>query len=208
VALCELRSDEGGEGWPRLVRGRRSSGRAFYRRARKEGAVELLGSGELHSAAHKCRTAPPRGHHGGAVPSRTLVKGRGGRSGAKLPCAARRRRRGRRRWPEVTAVKGRREDDETADKRGHPASGGERARERGRLTGGDDSPEGGRESVGWAGARVEAGRKWAERGGKCGCEGEEAAGLGWETAQQGGRRVFLFFFFFSKPYFPFCIFFF
>jgi hypothetical protein len=74
--------------------------------------VELLGSGELHSVAHKCRTAPPRGQHGGAVPARTLVKGRGGRSGAKLPCAARRWRRGRRRWPEVTAVKGRREDDE------------------------------------------------------------------------------------------------
>jgi hypothetical protein len=37
VALCELRSDEGGEGWPRLVRGRRSSGRPFYRRAREGG---------------------------------------------------------------------------------------------------------------------------------------------------------------------------
>jgi hypothetical protein len=105
-------------------------------------------------------------------------------------------------------VKGRREDDETADKRGHPASGGERARERGRLTGGDGSPERGRESVGRAGVHVEAGRKWAERGGKRGREGEEAAGLGWETTQQGGRRVFLFFFLFSKSYFPFCIFFF
>jgi hypothetical protein len=92
--------------------------------------VELLSSGELHSAAHKCRTAPPRGHHGGAVPVRTLVKGRGGRSGAKLSCAARRRRGGRRRWPEVTAVKGRRKDDEAADKRGHTARGSERARER------------------------------------------------------------------------------
>jgi hypothetical protein len=37
VALCELRPDEGGEGWPRLVRGRRSSERAFYRRAREGG---------------------------------------------------------------------------------------------------------------------------------------------------------------------------
>jgi hypothetical protein len=129
VALCELRSDEGGEGWPWLVRGRRSSGRPFYRRAREGGAVELRGSSELHSAGHKCRTAPPRGHHGGAVPVRTLVKG-GGRSSAKLPCAARRRRRGRRRWPEVTAMKGRREDDEAADKRGHAASGSERERER------------------------------------------------------------------------------
>jgi hypothetical protein len=93
--------------------------------------------------------------------ARTLVKGRGGRSGAKLPCAARRRRRGRRRWPEVTAVKGRREDDEVADKRGHTARGSERARERERLTGGAALPVRGRESAGWAGARVEAGRRWA-----------------------------------------------
>jgi hypothetical protein len=96
-------------------------------------------------------------------------------------------------------VKGRREDDETADKRGHPASGGERARERGRLTGGDGSPEGGRESVGRAGACMEAGRKWAERGGKCGREGEEAAGLGWETAQQGGEGFSSFSFYFLNP---------
>jgi hypothetical protein len=33
----ELSSDEGGEGWPWLVRGRRSSGRPFYRRAREGG---------------------------------------------------------------------------------------------------------------------------------------------------------------------------
>jgi hypothetical protein len=31
----ELSSDEGGEGWPRSVRGRRSSGRPFYRHARE-----------------------------------------------------------------------------------------------------------------------------------------------------------------------------
>jgi hypothetical protein len=35
----------------------------------------------LHSVAHKCRTAPPMRHHGGAVPARTLVKG-GGEDGA------------------------------------------------------------------------------------------------------------------------------
>jgi hypothetical protein len=40
-----------------------------------------------------------------------------------------------------------------------------------------------------------------------GREGEVAAGLGRESAQQG-LRVFLFFFLFSKSYFPFCIFFF
>jgi hypothetical protein len=147
------------------VRGRRSSGRAFYRRAREGGAVELFGSGELHSAAHKCRTAPPRGHHGGAVPARTLVKGRGGRSGAKLPCAARRRRGGRRRWPKVTAVKGRRKDDEAADKRGHSARGSERARERAADGWGRFASE--REAgcgAGWR-ARAEVGRRCAERGG-------------------------------------------
>jgi hypothetical protein len=32
----------GGEGWPRLVRGRRSSGRAFYRRAREGGRWSFL----------------------------------------------------------------------------------------------------------------------------------------------------------------------
>jgi hypothetical protein len=133
--------------------------------ARGKGAVELLGSGEQHSAAHKCRTAPPRGHHGGAVPARTLVKGRGGRSGAKLPCAARRRRGGRRRWPEVTAVKGRRKDDEAADKRGHSARGSERTRERAADGWGRFASE--REAgcgAGWR-ARAEAGRRWAERGG-------------------------------------------
>jgi hypothetical protein len=58
-----------------------------------------------------------------------------------------------------------------------------------------------------AGARRQAGdgpKEEEERG----REGEVAAGLGRESAQQGGRKVFLFFFLFSKTYFPFCIFFF
>jgi hypothetical protein len=89
----ELSSDEGGEGWPWLVRGRRSSGRPFYRRAREGGgAVELRGSGELHRVGHKCRTAPPKGHHGGAVPARTLVKG--GEGGAVPNFPVRREDRG------------------------------------------------------------------------------------------------------------------
>jgi hypothetical protein len=75
VALCELCSDEGGEGWPRLVRGRRSSGRPFYRRPRGGERWSSADAGELHSAGHKCRTAPPMRRHGGAVPARTLVKG-------------------------------------------------------------------------------------------------------------------------------------
>jgi hypothetical protein len=169
--------------------------------------VELLGSGEQHSAAHKCRTALPRGHHGGAVPARTLVKGRGGRSGAKLPCAARRRRGGQRRWPEVTAVKGRWKDDEAADKRGHSARGSERARERAADGWGHFASE--REAgcgAGWR-ARAEAGQRWAERGGAR-ARGGGGRGFGLGKGPAGGRRVFLFFFLFSKSYFPFCIFFF
>jgi hypothetical protein len=104
-------------------------------------------------------------------------------------------------------MKGRREDDETADKRGHTASGSERARERGRLTSGDGSSVRGRESAGRAGARARAGRKWAEGRMSAGARGDEATGLGRESAQQGGR-VFLFFFLFYNSYFPFCIFFF
>jgi hypothetical protein len=57
------------------------------------------------------------------------------------------------------------------------------------------SPERGRESVGRAGARVEAGRKWAERGGKRGREGEEAAGLGLGNGPAGGEKGFPLFLF-------------
>jgi hypothetical protein len=173
--------------------------------ARGKGAVELLGSGELHNAAHKCRTAPPRGHHGGAVPARTLVKGRGGRSGAKLPCAARRRRGGWRRWPEVTAVKGRRKDDEAADKRGRTARGSERARGRaadgwGRFA----SEREGERRAGWRarGSRLKLGRGERERGfaGRCGC----GFGPGNGPAGEGGG-VFLFSFLFSNSFIHFFI---
>jgi hypothetical protein len=92
-------------------------------------------------------------------------------------------------------MKGRREDDETTDKRGHTASGSERARERGRLTGGDGSSVRRRESAGRAGARVGAGRKWAEGRMSAGARGDEAAGLGRESAQQGGKGFFSFSFF-------------
>jgi hypothetical protein len=97
-------------------------------------------------------------------------------------------------------VKGRREDDETADKRGHTASGSERERERERLTGGDVSPVRGRESAGQAGAREGAGRNWAEGRGSAGVRGGAAAGLGRETAQQGREEGFsLFLFYFQFP---------
>jgi hypothetical protein len=104
-------------------------------------------------------------------------------------------------------MKGRREDDETADKRGHTASGSERARERaadgwGRFA----SEREGERRAGWRarGRRPKMGRGKNERGraGRCGC------GFGPGNGPAGGRRVFLFFFLFSKSYFPFCIFFF
>jgi hypothetical protein len=104
--------------------------------------------------------------------------------------------------------------------RGEPYAG----RTTKRLTGGAGPPVGASErESGWqvglacqrerggvrsglARARRQAGdgpKEEEERG----REGEVAAGLGRESAQQGGR-VFLFFFLFSKTYFPFCIFFF
>jgi hypothetical protein len=57
------------------VRGKRSSGRSFYRRAREGEWWSFAAPVSLHSVAHKCHTAPPMRHHGGAVPARTLVKG-------------------------------------------------------------------------------------------------------------------------------------
>jgi hypothetical protein len=119
----------GGEGWPKLVRGRRSSGRAFYRRAGARGAVELPDSGELPSAAingaQRCR---------GDATARWYRRGRwsrgGGRSGAKLPCAAEWQRGGRRRRPEVTSARGRRTYDEAADPWGRLVRGSERVRGR------------------------------------------------------------------------------
>jgi hypothetical protein len=67
----------------------------------------------------------------------------------------------------------------------------------------------GRRSAEWAGARAEAGREWAERGGARAWEGGgESRVLGRESAQQGEVKAFLFFFLLPNSYFPFCIFFF
>ena len=105
-------------------------------------------------------------------------------------------------------MKGRRKDDEAADKRGYSARGSERAREREQLTGGVALPERERRGAKRAGARAEAGRRWAAGGGARARERGEAAGLGRESAQQGEGRVFLFFFLLFNSYFPFCPFFF
>ena len=119
----------GGGWWSRLVRGRRGSGRAFYRRAGARGAVELPDSGELPGAAingaQRRRGDATAGQYWRGRWSRG-----GGRSGAKLPCAAGWQRGGRRRRPEVTSARGRRTDDEATDSWGRLVRGSERARER------------------------------------------------------------------------------
>jgi hypothetical protein len=205
---AKLDSGEGGGWWLRPVRGRKELGRAFYRRSGAKGAVELPDSGELPGAtingAQRRRGDATAGRYWRGRWSRG-----GGRSGAKLPCVAGwQRGGGRRRWPEVTAAKRRRKDDEAADKRGYSARGSEHAREREQLTGGVALPERGRRGAKRAGARAEAGRRWAAGGGARARERGEAAGLGRESAQQGRGGFFFFFFLFSNPYFPFCIFFF
>jgi hypothetical protein len=183
----------GGEGWPGLVRGRRDSGRAFYRRAREGGAVELPDSGELPRAAingaQRCRGDATAGRYRRGRWSRE-----GGRSGAKLPCAAGWQRGGRRRRPEVTSVRRRRKDDEATDQWGHPARGSERARERAADGWGHLASESGAgRGAGWRarGGRPKMGRKrrsagaW-ERGGR-------GLGPGFGPAGGGGScSLFLF----------------
>jgi hypothetical protein len=201
-ALCKLGSEEGEEGWSKLVQGRRSSGRAFYRRAEEGGAVELPDSGELPSAAINGTHSRRGDATAGAVPARTLRGG--GQSGAKLPCAAGWQRGGRRRQPEVTSARGRRTDDEATDLRGRLVRGSERARERvadgwGRLV---SEREGGV----WSGCRARDSRPKLGRMRARGKGG--VAGLGRDSVQQGEERVFPFFFLLSNFYFPFCPFFF
>jgi hypothetical protein len=175
------------------VRGRRSSGGAFYRRVGEGGAVELPDSGELpHAAingAQRCRGDATAGWYRRGRWSRG-----GGRSSAKLPCAARWQRGGRRRRPEVTSVRRRRKDDEATDQWGHPARGSERARERAADGWGHLASESGAgRGAGWRarGGRPKMGRKrrsagaW-ERGGR-------GLGPGFGPAGGGGScSLFLF----------------
>jgi hypothetical protein len=183
------------------VRGRRSSGEAFYRRAGAREAVELPDSGELPSAAingaQRCR---------GDATARWYRRGRwsrgGGRSGAKLPCAAGWQRGGRRRWPEVTSARGRRTDDEAADPWGQLVRGSERARERvadgwGRLVSEREGEvRSGRRAPG---RRPQLGRKRGARA--CGKKGGLRV-LGRDSVHQGKERVFILFLFTFQPSFP------
>jgi hypothetical protein len=187
------------------VRGRRSSGEAFYRRAGARGAVELPDSGELPGAA--INGAQRR--RGDATAGR-YRRGRwsrgGGRSGAKLSCVAGWQRGGRRRRPEVTSARGRRTDDEAADPWGHLVRGSERARERvadgwGRLVSEREGEV--RSGCRARGSRPQLGRKRGARArgkrGGCGC---------WaEIRSNRARRGFLsFFFLLFNPHFPFALF--
>jgi hypothetical protein len=149
-------------------------------------------------------------HHGGAVPARTLVKG--GRTGR---CQ--------------TSLCGEKTEEGTKVMAGGDRDEPYAGRTTKRLTSGATLPvgviasegEGWGEADGWgrfvsereaergAGLRARGGRPemGRERRMSAGAREDEAAGLGRESAQQGGR-VFLFFFLFSNSYFPFCIFFF
>jgi hypothetical protein len=165
--------------------------------------VELLGSGELHSAAINAAQRRRGDTTAGRYRRGRWSRG-GGRSGAKLPCAAGWQRGGRRQRSEVTSVRGRRKDDEATDQRGHSARGSERARERaadgwGCLASERDAGCG----AGWR-ACAEAGRRWAERGGARARGKGEVAGLGRDSVQQGKEKAFLFFFLLFNSYFPFC----
>jgi hypothetical protein len=104
-------------------------------------------------------------------------------------------------------VKGRRKDDEAADKRGLSARGSERARERAADGWGRFARE--REVGCGAGWRARGGRPEMGRGRRSASAREGgAAGLGRDSVQQGEGRVFLFFSLLFNSHFPFCIFFF
>jgi hypothetical protein len=102
------------------------------------------------------------------------------------------------------AVKGRRgvvcgEDDEAADRWGRSCQW-ERARERGRLAGGAGLSVRERRGAERAGARAEAGRRWAERGGGARARGGGRPRVGAGRRPSRGRGGFFSFsFYFLIP---------
>jgi hypothetical protein len=192
----ELSSNEGGEEWPRPVRGRRSLGRPFYRRAREGERWSFAAPVSLHSVAHKCRTAPPMRLHGGAVPARTLVKG------------------GRTEWCQ-TSLCGEKTEEGTEAMAGGDRDEGTAGKTTKRLTSGATLPVGviaseardgaadewgrlvsERESAGRAGARAGAGQKWAEGRESRARGGGRAAATwaGFSPAEGEGFSLFIFIF--------------
>jgi hypothetical protein len=161
--------------------------------------VELPDSGELPSVA--INGAQRR--RGDATAGR-YRRGRwsrgGGRSGAKLPCAAGWQRGGRRRRPEVTSARGRRTDDEATDSWGRLVRGSERARERvadgwGRLV---SEREGGV----WSGCRARGSRpKMGRMRRRAGAWEGGVAGVGPRFGPTGrGEGFSLFLFTFQIPF--------
>jgi hypothetical protein len=163
--------------------------------------VELPDSGELPGAA--INGAQRR--RGDATAGR-YRRGRwsrgGGRSGAKLPCAAGWQRGGQRRRPEVTSARVRRTDDEATDSRGRLVRGSERARERVADGGGRLVSE--REGDVWSGCRARGSRpKLGRMRGSAGAweGGGGVAGVGPRFGPTGrGESFSLFLFTFQFPF--------
>jgi hypothetical protein len=70
----ELGSGEGGKWWLRPVRGRRCSGRPFYRRPREGERWSSAGAGEVHSAGINAAQRRRRDLTAGAVPGKDAIK--------------------------------------------------------------------------------------------------------------------------------------
>jgi hypothetical protein len=193
-----LGSGEGGEWWLRPVRGRRCSGRPFYRRPREGERRSSAGAGEVHSAGINVAQRRRRDLTAGAVPGKDTVKRRG-RGGAKLSCAVRGWARGRRwrgrRWRGRRRVV-REEDDEAAERWGRSTSGRGCARESGWQVGPARQRERER-GVERLRAR-ETGQKGAERGRNAGARGGES-GRAWAGFSPARGRVFSFSFYFLIP---------
>ena len=165
--------------------------------------MELPDSGELPSAA--INGAQRR--RGDATAGR-YRRGRwsrgGGRSGAKLPCAAGWQRGGRRRRPEVTSARGRRTYDEAADPWGRLVRGSERVR--GRVADGWGRLVSEREGGVWSGCRARGSRpKLGRMRGSAGAWEGGVAGVGpsfGPTGRGEGFSLFLSTFQFPFPILP------
>jgi hypothetical protein len=173
--------------------------RPFYRRAREGERWSLAAPVSLHSAAHKCRIAPPMRRHGGAVPARTLVKGGTERC--------------------QTSLCGKKTEEGTEAMAGGDRDEGTTGKTTKRLTSGATLPEGviaseARDGAadGWGRlvsereraqgglARVRESRPEMGRGeGVVGARGGERPRHGLDSAQQKGGGLFSFSFYFLIP---------
>jgi hypothetical protein len=140
----------------RPVRGRRCSGRPFYRRPREGERRSSAGAGEVHSAGINAAQRRRRDLTAGAVPGEYTVK----RRGRAVPNFPVRRGDGRGDSGESYA---RRTTKRLTDGAGLPAGGSTRERAAGRwdqLVSERERERGERSGC----AHAVAGRQWAERG--------------------------------------------